>query len=94
MTKIVICDGCGEKDDWAMDQIAFFPDGALLRLRADSGGEDFVASLDLCCACKWKLLALFPAAIATLEKREVCCSLADPRPDRAKAPPPSEDSAS
>lgn len=68
MSKIIICDACGEKDDWGNPP--FFPDGVVLQFRGDDGGREIYAELELCAGCKSDLLKALPGLAATLEKRD------------------------
>lgn len=63
--KQAICDNCGAIDDVRFGEVPILPQGLVIRVREASGGPAFDADLEVCDACKHKILAKFPC----LEKR-------------------------
>jgi hypothetical protein len=61
MSKFARCDNCGEEDDWTLDGIPILDGGAVLMLRSDeSGSDEFEYKLEICPACKRKLIEALP----------------------------------
>ncbi len=61
MVAKVICDICGETDDWAIEKgKPFFPNGARGEFIDDNGGDRHVMTFDICQTCVEKhILPLF-----------------------------------
>lgn len=70
MTIRVMCDNCKVIDEWewAYEQQPFFSNGLFLSFRNDEGSED--CELEICCACKERLLDAFPSLKAVLESKK------------------------
>ena len=61
MSRVAICDNCGEQDDWSDDnKVPFLDGGAVLRFRRDNGSPEIDFELEICPACRAELLKKFP----------------------------------
>ena len=68
MAKYAICDNCGEKDDWIVNQVPILDGGAVLKLRGDTGSDEFEHTLEICETCKNKLLKEWPRLAEAIAK--------------------------
>lgn len=60
MTVKVICEICGDMDDWTMDGVTFFPAGARGEILPESGANNPLMKWDICQSClEQHLLPLF-----------------------------------
>jgi hypothetical protein len=68
----LVCDLCGTDDDFSDKEGPYFPQGMVVKLRADDMSRDSILDLDICVGCRDKLFEAFPKLKALFEEAKKC----------------------